>query len=114
MDSNESTNIRCLCVKPGDNVATLLADAEPGRVPVLGGEEGRVELVEPIARGHKVALRAIAEDEAVVKYGVCIGYATREIHPGQWVHLNNMRSGYDLRSSSLDVQTGTSTDIPYE
>ena len=49
-----------------------------------------------------------------MKYGVVIGCATKEIKMGQWVHLHNMKSLYDARSSSLDVVTGAPTDTHYE
>ena len=49
-----------------------------------------VTLAEPVARGHKVALRAIAAGEAVLKFGFPIGRATRDIAPGDHVHSHNV------------------------
>lgn len=40
--------------------------------------------------GHKYARRAIAAGEAVVKYGMPIGHATRAIAPGEHVHVHNL------------------------
>ena len=40
--------------------------------------------------GHKYARRAIAAGEAVVKYGMPIGHATRDIAPGEHVHGHNL------------------------
>ena len=40
--------------------------------------------------GHKYARRAIAAGEAVVKYGMPIGHATRDIAPGEHVHVHNL------------------------
>ena len=40
--------------------------------------------------------------------------ATREIEAGRWVHLHNLASSFDERSSSLDVHTGAATDTKYE
>ena len=42
------------------------------------------------ARGHKVALRDIAKDENVIKYGFPIGHATQDIAEGEWVHSHNL------------------------
>lgn len=104
----------CFQIADADNVATLLADAEPGAVPIRGKAGlDEIQLTEPIKLGHKVAVRAIADGAAVVKYGVTIGVATRSIAPGEWVHLHNCRSLCDAVSSSLDRETGARNDTQY-
>lgn len=108
-------NQRCFRVNPGDNVATLLDDAEPGPLQVLGeGADGPLALREPIRLGHKVALQDIPIGENIVKFGVPIGQATTLIARGAWVHLHNVTSEFDERSQTLDVQTGATTDTRYE
>lgn len=98
-----------------DNVATLLEDAAPGLVQLLGETSlTSVEAVEPISRGHKVALAALAVGERVVKYGVAIGRATSNIPVGGWVHTHNCASPLDARSATLDRHTGAPTDTKYE
>lgn len=67
---------RTLQIHPADNVAVVLVDGDP---------------VAP--RGHKIALRHIAEGEKVVKYGFPIGIATADIAEGEWVHSHNLRTG---------------------
>ena len=47
---------------------------------------------ENIPFGHKVALRRIAKDEPVIKYGEVIGKATADIGKGEWVHVHNLVS----------------------
>ena len=47
---------------------------------------------EAIPFGHKVAIRAIANGEHVIKYGASIGVAVADIQPGDHVHLHNLRS----------------------
>ena len=72
-----------------------------------------VDATESIARGHKIALRPIAEGRRrCVKYGVTIGFATEPIAAGAWVHTHNCRSGLDERSHTLDRHTGAPTDTP--
>lgn len=95
-----------------DNVATLLDDALAGPVSLLGeaGSGLVVEAIEPVARAHKIALANLAPGEIVMKYGVPIGRATQPIARGAWVHLHNLASALDERSSSLDVHTGAPTD----
>ena len=41
-----------------------------------------------------MAIRAIAKDGQVFKYGVPIGRAKVAIEPGQHVHVHNIRSDY--------------------
>ena len=93
----------------------MLDDAEREEaVEVLGDASARqIELVEPVKLGHKVALDAIAEGEPVLKFGVSIGQATRQIMPGEWIHLHNCRSYLDERSSTLDLESGATTDTIY-
>ena len=98
-----------------DNVATALSPLVPGEVQLLG-EAPRADLtaVTDVPKGHKIALRAIASGEPVLKYGIPIGSATEDIPEGSWVHLHVMRSNYDERSSHLDVKTGAPKDTRYE
>lgn len=98
-----------------DNVATALKKLEPGAAKLLGdSQEQEIQVKEEIPAGHKVALRDIAAGENIVKYGVVIGRATKDIPKGTWVHLHVMCSIYDQRSSHLDVHTGAPKDTRYE
>jgi altronate dehydratase small subunit len=47
-----------------------------------------------IPLGFKIAVRDIAKDEKILKYGVSIGSATRDIVQGELVHVDNMKSDY--------------------
>jgi len=71
-----------------DNVATLLSDGRAGGTVQTDGIA--IVLAEDVARGHKVALEAIATGETVVKYGHPIGKATRQITAGAHVHSDNL------------------------
>ena len=98
-----------------DNVATALEPLQPGRITLRGDSaEQFMTAVTEIPAGHKIALREIAAGEDIVKYGVRIGRATEDIKKGSWVHLHNIRSVYDERSSHLDVMTGAPKDTRYE
>ncbi|MDR3460328.1 MAG: UxaA family hydrolase [Verrucomicrobiae bacterium] len=101
---------RCFQIQPSDNVATLIDDAAPGLVQVLGATRGEVAALDKIDRGHKIALRDIAPGEAIVKFGVRIGRATKPIARGTWVHLHNLASDLDDRSGTLDLHSGAPTD----
>jgi len=71
-------------VDPRDNVTTVL-DQDTGPHRLHGG----MELAPGVPFGHKVALRAIARGEPVIKYGVAIGHATCDIAAGEHVHVHN-------------------------
>jgi altronate dehydratase len=100
---------------PGDNVATALADLTPGPVAIKGAGNGTgIVAVDKIPAGHKIALKDIQSGDFIVKYGVVIGEATADILKGSWVHLHNMKSRYDERSSHLNAFTGAPDDTSYE
>lgn len=101
---------RCFQIQPQDNVATLIDDAAIGPVEIIGAGRDKVVAVEAISRGHKVALADIAANEAVIKFGVRIGHATKPIKRGAWVHLHNLASDLDERSGTLDLHSGVPTD----
>ena len=43
-----------------------------------------------ISDGHKYARNLIKKGEPVIKYGNPIGYATKDIQAGDWVHTHNL------------------------
>jgi hypothetical protein len=105
---------RAVRINELDNVATLLDDVVPGIVMIHGTHPpSEVQALEPIARGHKIALEELASGVPIVKFGVPIGLSTTPIRRGQWVHLHNCRSRVDERSGTLDVKTGAARDTPY-
>ena len=75
-----------IVLHPADNVAVLRAPLEAG-VPAPGAS---VMPIRPIARGHKMAIAAIARGGTVIKYGQVIGLATRDIPAGDHVHSDNL------------------------
>ena len=101
---------RAFQIQLNDNVATLLDDANAGEIEILGAQPGKIQSLEKISRGHKVALKDFIVGEAVVKFGVRIGHATKPISRGAWVHLHNLASDLDERSGTLDLHSGAPTD----
>lgn len=79
-----------IVISARDNVATALDALDAGRVLQL--DTATVTVVEPIPRGHKIALRAIRAGDEVIKYGSAIGTATMDIAPGAHVHTHNVAS----------------------
>jgi altronate dehydratase small subunit len=118
MNTDERATETALCfqIHPLDNVATMLDDGS-GSVKILRAQgcadavmPDELQLSEPVAQGHKVALQNIASGEAVLKFGVRIGHATQPIAGGAWVHLHNLASDLDTRSGTLDLHSGAPTD----
>ena len=111
---SETVPTQCLRLHVDDNVAVALDVVAVGEVTIVGdGERIRATALESIARGHKIAVRAIEIGERVLKYGVVIGFAAEPIAAGTWVHTHNCRSGIDERSHTLDRHTGAPTDTKY-
>ena len=105
---------RAFCINSADNVATMLDDASDGKIEIFGPQHLRIAAREAIVLGHKIAIRDIDEGKVVVKFGVSIGVASRDIRAGDWVHLHNCASTFDQRSATLDVHSGAVTDTKYE
>ncbi len=83
---------RLLLLDPRDNVVVLRANVAKGERVQIDNSEFLCGQTVPIA--HKLARRAIASGEQVLKYGAPIGVATADIAPGAHVHVHNMRSDY--------------------
>jgi len=66
-----------------------------------------------IASGHKVALRAIAKGEAILKYGQVIGSATEAIAPGSHVHLHNVAMPEGTSSHEVIVEGRQTPLLPF-
>ena len=79
-----------LVISARDNVATALEPLAEGRAVRIG--DATIVTVEPIPRGHKLALRTIRAGEPVIKYGSPIGNASADIEPGAHVHTHNVAS----------------------
>jgi galactarate dehydratase len=65
-----------------DNVAIVAND---GGLPAGTVFPDGLVLKDKVPQGHKVALRPIAQGEAILRYNVTIGHALRDIEPGQWI-----------------------------
>lgn len=77
-----------LVLASGDDVAVARGDIVEGQYLSADG----IELIarQAIPSGHKIALRSIVPGHHVRKYGQPIGEATRNIEPGDHVHVHNL------------------------
>ncbi|MFH1880743.1 MAG: altronate dehydratase family protein [Bacillota bacterium] len=77
-----------ILIHPDDNVVVALQPLRRGETI----KEIGVRLIDDIPAGHKIAIRPIADGEPVLKYGLPIGAATRDIRAGEHVHTPNLRT----------------------
>jgi altronate hydrolase len=87
-----------LLLNPADPLVVATRDLAVGEEIGLGD----LTPVEPIGRGHKLAVQKIESGAPVRKLGQIIGMATREIAPGQHIHVHNV----EFRPSVADHGIG--------
>jgi altronate hydrolase len=91
-----------LKLHPTDNVVVATGDLRPGDVV------DDVTIAARISRGHKAAVRPIRKDEPALKFGQIIGFATKDIAPGEWVHEHNIA----FHSVDRDYEYATGANPP--
>ena len=98
---------KTIMMKPRDQVAVALTDIPAGaQVQVTcQSEVFMIELRESIDFGHKFAVRSIRSGEDLYKYGEVFGIATRDIAPGEHVHVHNLEG--KRGRGDLDEQVGS-------
>lgn len=74
---------RVLRLHASDNVVVAVDQIEQGAVA------GGITALERVPRGHKMTVAAVAAREPIRKFGQIIGFASRAIAPGAWVHEHN-------------------------
>lgn len=90
-----------------DNVAVALRDLEAGSTVELS--DVAVTLQQEVGRGHKFALKPIAQRDLVIKYGLPIGHAIQPIAEGEVIHSQNSRTNlsdldeYEYQPEFVDV-----------
>lgn len=99
-------------IHPSDNVVVTLRELAEGEQLELGDTTLTVKAT--TARGHKLALRDLAQGEHVIKYGLPIGHAKAPIAKGEHVHNHNMGTNLsDLDEYSYQPElTSASTHLP--
>lgn len=85
----------------GDNVAIATRRLEQGSV--IDGPAGSLTLSHPVLEGHRFAVQAIAEGEALDSWGLPFGVATRDIAPGEYVCNRSMLEALSLRQLELTL-----------
>src|SRR5262249_40586788 len=75
-------------LRPDDNIAVAARTLQPGLEVQVNGSTLR--LMDSVGLGHKLALCPIKQGQAITKYGQIIGFASKDIAPGEHVHVHNV------------------------
>ena len=92
---------------PEDGVVIARMVLPPGTTVAPG-----VRAEKRIPAGHKVAIRPHAKGEAVRRYGQVIGFATRDIAPGEWVHVEEIAMGDFSRDYAFGADLKPTEYVP--
>lgn len=87
-----SSDRRLVLLAPEDNCVVVAQALKRGDRVTIDGEP--ITVATTIGVGHKLARRAIARGEKVLKYGAVIGTASASIARGDHVHTHNLESDY--------------------
>ncbi len=87
-----------------DNVVVACSDIPAGtEIP-----SESIVCAADITFGHKVAATAVKSDEPIYKYGQIIGFASRNIAPGEHVHTHNVA----VKGFERDYAIGSNAESP--
>ena len=87
-----SSDPRLVLLAPEDNCVVVAQSLRAGESVTIDG--AAVDVAKAVGVGHKLARRAIAKGEKVLKYGAIIGTASTPIARGEHVHTHNLQSDY--------------------
>ena len=87
---------------PNDNVAIVGNDGGLAAGTVIPGGP---TLQDKVPQAHKVALSDFAAGQTVIRYGVTIGYALKDIPAGSWVHEKLLRMPEARNFENLPIAT---------
>jgi len=99
-------------LRPVDNIAVAARPLPAGTELTFNG--GTLKLPTAVKMGHKFAVHAIKEGDPVNKYGQIIGFAGRDIPPGDHVHVHNVRLGAFERDYAFCRDTPAAPPPPAE
>ena len=80
-----------------DSVGVVVVEGVKAGTPLEGwvmdsDESIRIEALDDIPIGHKLALKDIKSGDTVIKYGHDVGRAVADIAKGHHVHVHNMKT----------------------
>jgi len=102
------TSLKPLTIRLHDSDNVVVASADmPAGTEIM---EAQITCRDPISFGHKVAASSIKSGEAVKKYGQIIGFASKDIQPGEHVHTHNV----EMKTFERDYAIGSDAASQFE
>jgi altronate hydrolase len=102
MQKTVSTGFQAVVLRETDTVAIAPSPIPRGALVLVGRRT--IEAREPIALGHKIAIVDADEKSAVRKFGHVIGFASRALRAGDWVHTHNLTADLFERDYAIGTQ----------
>ena len=90
-----------------DNVAIAI-----NTIPSGTKIDTHITALQDIPQGHKIALCDIPKDQAIVRYGVVIGYAIEAIQQGAWIHEGLVRLPSPPKLDDMISNVNIVTSLP--
>ena len=81
----------------GDSVGVVVVEGVKAGQDVVGwimdqDKDLKIKTVSDIPIGHKLAIKALKNDDTVIKYGVDIGRSIAAIKVGEHAHVHNIKT----------------------
>jgi altronate dehydratase len=81
-----------LCSSDNDNVANTLDEISVGQKVEISNKKKVIISTTKIPKYHKIALNDIPQGASIIKNGICIGKAIKDIDMGAHIHVHNILS----------------------
>jgi (2R)-sulfolactate sulfo-lyase subunit alpha len=82
-EKDDSVGVATVDIKAEETAEGLYMDTQ---------EKIQITAIQDVQLGHKIALKAHAVDEGVIKYGHDIGRVVSDIQVGAHVHIHNLKT----------------------
>jgi altronate dehydratase len=79
---------QALHIHKSDNVIMAIEPIAKGEIADAGAF--RIQVLEDVPCGHKIAVRDLFKDEPLIKYGKTVGRIRQDVRAGAWVHCHNV------------------------
>lgn len=94
-------------MKEEDNVAIAVKEIKAG-TEVMDG----IAASQDIPQSHKISLCDIGKGEAIIRYGVVLGYATDRIKKGAWINEHMLELPIPPALEDMKFGTNLAADLP--
>ncbi|WP_414473581.1 UxaA family hydrolase [Microvirga sp. M2] len=108
MLDKQASSPRIVRLHERDNLVVAVDSIAPGAAAHGVMAKNRVP------KGHKMAVAPIAQGEAILKFGQIIGFASKPIEPGEWVHEHNVEMHAFSRDYRFAEGAGSEAVLPIE